>query len=160
MVSNVFERILVDQLTAYFEKLLSSCLSAYRKGYRNIERHTTNAIVILASSSWRRKLRRYCSIGVWSNATRFTHCEASCMWSVNQCLSNGYLKDRRQCVKVMGVCSDWTTVNCSVSQGSVMGPLLFNMLLNDLFYVKMNCEIPNYADDTKRTTAMLPSKTP
>ena len=28
-----------------------------------------------------------------------------------------------------------------------MGPLLFNIFLNDLFYVDMNCEIANYADD-------------
>ena len=33
MVPKVFDRILADQLTANFENLLSSCLSAYRKGY-------------------------------------------------------------------------------------------------------------------------------
>ena len=33
MVSKVFEMILADQLTADFDTLLNSCLSAYRKGY-------------------------------------------------------------------------------------------------------------------------------
>ena len=33
MISKVFERIFADQLTGYFEHLLGSCLSAYRKGY-------------------------------------------------------------------------------------------------------------------------------
>ena len=28
-----------------------------------------------------------------------------------------------------------------------MGPLLFNIFLNDLFYVDMNCDTANYADD-------------
>ena len=37
-----------------------------------------------------------------------------------------------------------TTFNRGVP---VMGLLLFNIFLDDLFYVKMNCEIANYADD-------------
>ena len=68
--------------------------------------------------------------------------------TINACqLIISYFKDRRQRVKVMGECSDWTTVNRGVPQGFVMGPLLFNIFLNDLFYVKIYCEIANYADD-------------
>ena len=38
-----------------------------------------------------------------------------------------YLKNRHQRVKVMGEFSYCTTINCGVPQGSVMGPLLFNI---------------------------------
>ena len=47
----------------------------------------------------------------------------------------------------MGEFSECATINRGVPQGSVMGPLVFNIFLNDLFYVDMNCEIANYADD-------------
>ena len=52
-----------------------------------------------------------------------------------------YLKDRRQRVRVMGEFSDCGTINRGVPQGYVMGPFLFNIFLNDLFYVDMNCEL-------------------
>ena len=58
-----------------------------------------------------------------------------------------YLEDRCQRVKVMGEFSYCTTINRGVPQGSVMGPLLFHIFLNDLLYVHMNCDIANYADD-------------
>ena len=60
--------------------------------------------------------------------------------SINACqLIISYLKDRRQRVKVMYECSDWTTVIRGVPKGSVRGPLSINIFLNGVFYVKMNC---------------------
>ena len=43
--------------------------------------------------------------------------------------------------------NNWATINRGVPQGSVFGSLLFDIFLIDLFYVKLSCEIANYADD-------------
>ena len=61
---------------------------------------------------------------------------------------HSYLTDRKQRVKVNGSFSTWTETVLGVPQGSVLGPLLFNIYLNDLFMFMEETEICNYADDT------------
>ena len=68
--------------------------------------------------------------------------------SKNECsMIVSYLSNRRQRVKISGEVSNWSTINRSVLQGSVLGPLLFNLFLNDLFFVKLSGKIASYADD-------------
>ena len=57
MTSKVFERILADKLTAYFEHLLSSCLSAYRRGYN------CQHVILRLTEYWRQALDDGCLVG-------------------------------------------------------------------------------------------------
>ena len=60
-----------------------------------------------------------------------------------------YLSDRKQRTKVNSSFSSWAQIIFGVPQGSILGPLLFNIYVNDIFYFVSNSEnITNFADDT------------
>jgi hypothetical protein len=58
-----------------------------------------------------------------------------------------YLAERQQRVIINGDCSDWGNINAGVPQGSVLGPLLFLIFINDISYVVRHCKIRLFADD-------------
>ena len=59
-----------------------------------------------------------------------------------------YLSNRKQRVKINGSFSSRQESIKGVLQGSVLGPLLLNVYINDLFFLVEEAEICNYADDT------------
>ena len=59
-----------------------------------------------------------------------------------------YLSDRWQHVKIDSSLSSWSKLTEGAPQGCVLGPLLFNIYLNDLFFALKDIEVYNFADDT------------
>ena len=59
-----------------------------------------------------------------------------------------YLTDRKQCTYIEGVYSAQGNLTCGVPQGSVLGPLLFLIHLNDLDLFLTHAKADMYADDT------------
>ena len=62
-------------------------------------------------------------------------------------LVSNYLSNRKQRVKLGPHCSEWADIVRGVPQGSILGRLLFNVFINDIFNFLYKSSLYNYADD-------------
>ena len=63
-------------------------------------------------------------------------------------LINGYLTDRKHGTKINSSYNSFLDLLTGVTQGSILGPLLFNIYVSDLFLFLDDDNVASYADDT------------
>ena len=59
-----------------------------------------------------------------------------------------YFSGRQQKVSLKGVTSEYSDISCGVPQGSILGPLLFILYINDMHCAIKNSLVHHFADDT------------
>ena len=63
-------------------------------------------------------------------------------------LTTNYLSDRSFIVQLNGARSEKSCIALGVPQGSILGPLLFILFINDLFFLQLRSKLVLFADDT------------
>lgn len=160
VVAKVFERLIYDQLYAYLDE--HQILSKYQSGFRAI--HSAVTALLEATDTWAYNIE--CGK---VNAVVFLDLKKAFDTVDHQILLlklkyygihgdsyqlfKSYLENRTQICSVNGNFSNTCILDCGVPQGTILGPLLFLLYINDLPNCLSNCEPRMYADDTHLTFA-------
>ena len=151
-LSKIIEICMNNQLKDFNQNVLSSLISAYRPGYscqyslmklvedlrQALDKGKSAALLLMDLSKafdclphdiMAAKLKAY---GMSVHAVR---------------LLINYLRHRKQRVKIGEHTSEWMELLKGVPQGSILGPSLFNLFVNDFIFFLKNTDPVNYADD-------------
>ena len=85
--------------------------------------------------------------GFWLFASQFIAIKIENLWLSDSALDFlfSYLHQRKQCIKVENVCSNFKYMYKGVPHWSILGPVLFKIFINDIFYAVNNSTNYNYA---------------
>ena len=155
IVSKVFERLISRQIVNYLKanEIILPCQFCFRRN------HTVQDALVTMIEHWRQALDNAMMVGsvmvhiskafdkvnhplLLSKMRGYGFDEKALAWF------QGYLSGRRQRVKIGDHHSSWCEVRHGVTQGSILGPILFSLYVNDLPLNLSGSSIMQYADDT------------
>lgn len=159
-ISKVFERLIYDQLYEYLS--VNNLLSESQSGFRRF--HSTMTTLLDATTEWyenmdKGKLNCVVFLDLSKAFDTVNHTillDKLARYGLQPETVNwfsSFLTDRKQQCLVDGHLSSPRKIQCGVPQGSILGPLLFLIYINDLPSCLKYSKARMFADDTTVTTA-------
>ena len=150
--SKILERYIQNKINSHIDSSLSIFISAYRKKY------SSNHVLMRLVENWKLQLDNKKYVGaVLMDLSKAFDCVPHDLLIAKMhaygfdydtlSLFLSYLKNRKQGVKVNNTLSHLMTMISGVPQGSILGPILFNLFTNDIIFFMKHSDLINYADD-------------
>ena len=162
VVSKLVERVAFNQLHEYLfnNKLLTESQSGFRPMFStetalleavnewlwNIDNNLLNGVIFLDLKKAFDTMDHAILLGKLKLYRVSSESLSNCFRS--------YLSDRKQQTFIDGVQSDFCNVSCLIPQGSILGPLLFTIYINDLPSCNLLSKPRMHTDDTTLTTSV------
>ena len=159
IMSKIYEKEMVRQLSSYFENIFSQFISGFRPKHscetvllRMVENiklsldqgQIVSAIITDLSRAFDSIPYKLFVSKLYAYGLSMSACE----------LMFNYYSNRKQRVKMGNSTSEWQSVYKGSAQGSVIGPLSYNIFSNDMLSILDNdINVYNYADDNTLTSS-------
>ena len=154
-LNKVFEKLVHSRLSSFLEKynIISYAQYGFCKGKSTT--HATYEVLSKIQPAFTNKMFSICVFADFSKA--FDTVDHTTLLRKLQdygirgpvlTFIESYLTNRKQFVNLTGVDSDLFDIAYGVPQGSVLGPLFFNVYANEISLLQLDLDVVQYADDT------------
>ena len=159
-VARIFERIIYEQLYTYL--IENELINPQQSGFRSL--HSTVTALLDLTNEWCYNIDRKMVNGVIlldlkkgfdtvNHSILLKKLEYFGFDCSSIAFFSSYLSNRLQQCNVNGFSSELGSISCGVPQGTILGPLLFLIYINDLPNCLQHCTARLYADDSSLNTS-------
>ena len=152
IISEIFEKIISKQITNFMDPFLSKYQCGFRRGF-----NAQNCLLAMLEK-WKSSVDKGKVFGVvLTDLSKAFDCLSHELiiaklnaygFSLSALkLMQSYLSERKQRTEINQAYSSWEEILFGVPQRSILGPILFNIFLSDLFLVVQNVDFASYADE-------------
>ena len=144
-LSKVFERCSYNQLSVFFDEIRSKYQCSFRKGF-NVQYCFINLL-----ETWRQSLNQFFFSKAFDYLSHELLVAKLIAYGVEISslrLIYDYLINRKQRTKIGYNYSSYRDIISRVRHASILGPVVFNIYICDMFFLFTDMHVGSYADDT------------